>query len=162
MKTFSNRHEHEENLITIAKPFAAGIRTIDSGKVLPELKPKAGITEKLFLFLRDYVGAPTIVDNFKTHSQRIELRIIIESNEELAQWYKSNRLAYNNLFCLGLIVQALPEDRGSKKIIGKLLKKIPNDSESYDKLKRGRKVKLTNEIALLVEELYYCLAEHSK
>jgi hypothetical protein len=134
------------------------ITIADPGSYLPEHRQAAALDEKeMFRFdtIRAFVGAPTIIiDPEEPHSvRRVTVQHLQETDPQLAPYLDSNRLRFNQIFGLYLLLNN--PHYATNAIAQELLDTMSHLLEAgYDSYSIDEKVQFTHDIAAKLMDLY--------
>ncbi len=131
------------------------ISIIDTGKVLDDVPPRDDNDAFFKKTIRGFIQAPTIaIEGDKPHEvRRLTVHRIMQENPDIAPILEENRLRFNQLYGLYLLLN------NPKYITGPLVKPILKQlqeviDEGYDTFKLEDKIRITQEIAQGLERIY--------
>ncbi|NCN03460.1 MAG: hypothetical protein GW942_00095 [Candidatus Pacebacteria bacterium] len=140
----------------------AELDVLDLGMNLPtDAQPKWDSLNPLVLeTVIKFLNAPTVTDRFnKDHEKRRDFYSVVKAEcEDLFQWFETNRLRWNSIYVILMIIDSLlPADETLKSIKDKARKISVQAADEYNNLSKEEKVKVVNELASLTYELYLIL-----
>ncbi|NCN87397.1 MAG: hypothetical protein GW941_00725 [Candidatus Pacebacteria bacterium] len=140
----------------------ASLKVHDIGMNLP-LDSKSSFNNLNPLVLKtivQFLNAPTVTDRFdKDHQKRRDFYSVVEAeSKDLSQWFETNRLRWNSIYEILMIIDLLlPADDRLKSIKCEVRELPVQSAEEYNNLSTEEKVATANKLASLTYKLYKLL-----